>query len=513
VQSQRPRNWILAAPIAAVIALLIVAVVRLGPGSARAKPADPTVSATVGSTPSGQPLPQGFVGVSFEYNWLHSYTGRNPKAVNPVLIALIHNLAPDKQTPILRIGGESTDATWWPIGKERTPPGVSYSLTPRWLRIVRALAGALKARMIMGVNLAADRPALAAAEARAFLSGIGRRYIEALEIGNEPDNYGIFPWYRTRNGRGRWVWSRPSNYSLSDFVAQFSRWRAALPSAPVTGPAFAELTWLSGLEQFFSAEPGLALATIHRYPLHGCLTDRSSAGYPSITNLLSDQASSGLAQEVAPYVAVAHEHGVKFRIDEMNSAAVASCLGRRGVSGTFASALWVLDTLFNLASAGVDGVNLHTLPTAAYELFTFKHPRRGWEAFVHPEYYGMLLFAQAFPPGAQLLPASVSPTGPLKVWATRGSDGTTRVVLINKDPSNGYEVQLQVPGWTATAQVQWLEAPNVSSTDDVTLGGQTFGNETRTGTLAGTLHTDSVTPAGDTYTITVPPASAALVTQ
>ena len=58
----------------------------------------------------------------------------------------------------------------------------------------------------------------------------------------------------------------------------------------------------------------------------------------------------------------------------MNSASVHA--GKRGVSDTFASALWVLDTLFNLAAVGVDGVNVHTLPGAAYELFTFRY-RRG----------------------------------------------------------------------------------------------------------------------------------------
>jgi Glycosyl hydrolase family 79 C-terminal beta domain len=503
------RNAIL---LAAAAVLVAAAVAAFGGITAGAQPDDPTVSASVGSTPSGQPLGQGFVGLSFEYNWLHFYTGRNPKAVNPVLITLIRNLVPGSQTPILRIGGESSDATWWPIRGQTTPPGISYSLNTRWLRIVRGLASALGARMIMGVNLAANRPALAAAEARALLTGIGRRYIEALEIGNEPDNYGTFPWYRTGDGRGRWVWSRPSNYSLSDFITEFSRFRAAFQPAPAAGPAFAELNWLDGLGQFFSAEPGLALATIHRYPLHGCIIDRSSSGYPSTSNLLSDQASAGLAQEVAPYVAVAHEHGVRFRIDEMNSAAVASCLGRRGVSGTFASALWVLDTLFNLASVDVDGVNLHTLPSAAYQLFTFRYKHRGWEASVQPEYYGMLLFVQAFPPGARLMPVTTSPTGPVKVWATRAPGGTVRVVLINKDPSNGYQVQLQVPGAGSSARLERLLAASVRSRRGVTLGGRTFGPETRTGTLPRPPQTETVTATRGTYSITMPAASAALLT-
>ncbi|MBV8429803.1 MAG: hypothetical protein JO244_01485 [Solirubrobacterales bacterium] len=506
---RRLRYLLLAGVIVAVVGLTSGVVVTLDSG--RAEP-DPLVSATIGATPTGRPQPPGFVGLSLEYNWLHVYTGLNPQRLDPVLVALVRNLVPGGQSPVLRIGGESTDATWWPIRHQATPPGVYYSLRPRWLATVRALAQTLDARMIMGLNFAADRPGLAAAEARAFLAGIGRRRIEAFEIGNEPDNYGIFPWYRTDRGRGRWVWARPSSYRLSDFIGEFSRFRAALPPSPVAGPAFAELTWLTGLDQFLAAEQGLALTTAHRYALHGCLTDTSSPDYPSAANLLSDQASTGLAQAIAASVTVAHDHGVPFRLDELNSASVASCLGKRGVSGTFASALWVLDTLFNLASIGVDGVNLHTLPTAAYELFTVRHVRHRWEAFVHPEYYGLLMFVAAFPPGARLLPVSVSPSGPLKVWATRDAHGVVRAVLINKDPSDSYQVQLQVAGEAAPGHLEWLSAPSLAARGGVTLGGRTFGGETRTGILLGSAQTETVAPSRGTYSITLPPGSAALLT-
>ena len=62
----------------------------------------------------------------------------------------------------------------------------------------------------------------------------------------------------------------------------------------------------------------------------------------------------------------------------MNSA---SCKGTPGVSDTFASALWALDALFNMASVGVDGVNFHMLPGSAYELFTVSQDGAGnWQA-------------------------------------------------------------------------------------------------------------------------------------
>jgi hypothetical protein len=420
----------------------------------------------------------------------------------------MRNLVPGGQTSLLRIGGNSADHTWWPIRGQIPPGGINYGLNNGWMRTTHALAKALGARLIMGVNLAGGRPGVAAAEARALLAGVGRRSIEAFEIGNEPDVYGMFPWYRDR--RGRIFFARSRSYDLNRFISQFSRWRAAMPSLPVTGPAFAELNWLSGLPKFISAEPGIKLLTLHRYPLRACLTDTSDPGYPTIPNLLNDRASAGVAQEVAPYVSAAHNRGVLFRLDELNSA---SCSGKQGVSDTFASALWVLDTLFNLAAVGVDGVNIHSLPGAAYELFTFQHPRSGWEAFVHPEYYGMLLFAQSFPPGAQLLPVNVNPSGPVKVWATRSADFQTRVVLINKDPTTSYTVQVQVPGFSDAAHLERLTAPTVFSTGNVTLGGQSFGSETTTGLMPGPPHTETVAPVLGSYTVTLPPGSAALLTQ
>jgi hypothetical protein len=201
---------------------------------------------------------------------------------------------------------------------------------------------------------------------------------------------------------------------------------------------------------------------------------------------------------------------VQFRVDELNSAALAGCLGRTGVSNTFASALWMVDTLFNLASVGVDGVNVHSLPGAAYELFTFRRTARGWQAFVHPDYYGMLMFAQAFPAGARLIPVH-APAGPVKVWATLGLDGHTRVTLINKD-SRPRRVKLRLPPSGLPAEVEWLRAPSPSATSGVTLGGQSFGAETGTGVL-GPEHGQPVAGRLGTYSIELPPASAAILTR
>jgi hypothetical protein len=332
--------------------------------------------------------------------------------------------------------------------------------------------------------------------------------VQAFEVGNEPDLYPYLAWYRDAKGKAHYA--RGSYYTSQMFTRQFARWRAALPNLPLAGPAFAELTWLGAMGPFLASEPRLSLVTVHRYPLRAWFNDPTSPYYASIPNLLSDFSSAGQASDVAPYVAMAHADGHPFRIGEMNSAAGS---GKWGTSNTFAAALWVLDDLFNFANVGVDGVNIHSLPGAAYEPFTFTQSGRSWSAFVHPEYYGMMMFAQAFPPGARMLPVNV-PAGPLKVWAVQTADGHTQVVVINKDPSNDYQVQLQVPGaeMAGQASLEWLKAPSVSATNGVTLGGRTFGDSTSSGTLD-PPQLQPVLSVGGSYPITVPAASAVLLRQ
>jgi hypothetical protein len=492
--------------VAALLATLFGAAVAHGqPPPATA--GGPALFASVSDTPTGRPMPPGFIGLSLEYPALHIYTGRDPTAIDPVLLQLIRQLAPG-QAPVLRIGGDTTDSTWWPIRGVIPPGGVTYGLNKGWLRTTHALAADLGAHLVLGINLAADRPALSAAEARALLEGIGAKYITAFELGNEPDLYGVFPWYRNR--RGQVFYSRPhTHYNLGALTRDYSQWAKVLPRVPLAGPALSGPDEMTGLGGFLAAEPKVRLVTYHRYALRACVNDPSSPSFASIANLLSDSSSSGLAQGVAAYAAVAHARGLPFRVDELNSA---SCRGRAGSSNTFASALWVVDTLFNMASVGVDGVNIHSLPGSAYEFATFSQFPGGWQAFVHPEYYGLMMFAQAFPPGAQLLSVT-APSGPVKVWATQAPDGTTRVVLINKDATAEHSVQLQLPGAEAGASLEWLQAPSVDSTSGVTLGGQTFGAQTTTGAFPGPVTTTPVYPALGYYSIDLPPASAVMLTR
>jgi hypothetical protein len=487
-----------------------VAFVLLGAGGSRlAAPSPRTLDVQVSATPAGRPLPAAFVGLSIEFPALTAYAGGNPTAINPVFVELVRRLAPGTR-PALRIGGRSADATWLPApGLRGSSAGLRFRLTRGWLNVAHAVASTLDAQLILGVNLARGTAALAGAEANAMLAVIGRRYLDAFEIGNEPDVYNTFAWYRPP--RGPALFARTRAWDLHDYLAQFSRWRAALAQLPIAGPAFASLAWMARLRAFLAAEPGLALVTFHQYPLWACQRNPAAPNYPSIPNLLRPSASRGLARQIGPFAALAHRAGHPFRLDELNSAA---CMGRQGVSDTFATALWSLDTLFALAAAGVDGVNIHTLPGAAYAPFTFSRAGGRWTAAVRPIYYGLLAFVRAFPAGARLLRVR-APGGQVRVWATAAPDGRVRVVLINEHPSTGVTVRLRISGAPTPLGAQGLRAASLQATSGVTLGGAGFGPSTASGVLPlspGSPPTIFATRRGD-YLVRLPAASALLLTR
>jgi hypothetical protein len=266
---------------------------------------------------------------------------------------------------------------------------------------------------------------------------------------------------------------------------------------------------MAQVPRLLSANPSLAIITFHRYPLDRCYTKPGDPTYPTITNLLSPAATTGLAAQIVPFAALARTDGLQFRVDELNSVA---CSGEPGVSDTFASALWVLDTLFALARDGATGVNIHTFPTAAYRLFSFANAGGQWLGTVNPEYYGLLMFAQAAPAGAQLMRVVTNGDAELKAWATTTPGGDTDVVLIDDSASQPAVVTVRAASGTDVASLELLQAPSLAATTDVTIGGTSFAAPTPTGALASAPVTTSLAPTARTYTVELPAGSAALLT-
>jgi hypothetical protein len=500
--------------IAVIAAAIVVGTVATSHGRAQPPYQDPVsssgapgaVNVSVDATTGLRPLPRGFLGLSIEYWALENYAGQDPHAINPALTRLIRQLLP--AGGFLRIGGVTTDKTWWPVPGIAQPKGVNYSLNRRRLLVAGALARATNARLIMGVQFEADSPTMAGAEARAMLADIGRGRLEAFELGNEPELFGNphFGWYTVH---GRPVPGRPRSYNLRAFTRDFARIAGALPGqVPLAGPSSTVGQWISPLRTFLAGNRRLGLVTLHRYPFQGCFLSPASPAYPTLGRLLAPAASSGQISALAPFVASASAYHLPVSIDEMNAV---SCGNPRGVPNSFALALWVVDSLFADLAAGVDNVDVHTWPGAIYQLFTVNHGGAGWRTAVYPEYYGLLLFARAAPPGSTLVRASTD-NSLIRAWATRSPGGTVRVALINDDRTHAQSISLKVAGGNGPATEELLRASSASSTHGVTLAGQSFGAATSTGILAGHPSTTQVSPADGAYSLRLPAASAALLT-
>jgi hypothetical protein len=493
ISSRTGYRWLAAA------AVLVAASVGISLALAKSGRKPPEFTVQRGTV--GAPIPNGFVGLSMEFRGLEAYAGPDPGALSRPFVQLIRNLAPG-QRPVLRIGGDGTDWTWWPVANMPRPGGVKYDLDQRWLNVARALSQTLNARLILGINLEANSRRLASAEARAFNGGIGAKSIQAFEIGNEPELYGSFPWYR--NAAGRHISGRPRGYDFQSYKSDFTSFAAALPRGGLAGPSSGSPVFNAQLGSFLSGNRRLRLVTLHAYPLKHC----TAANHVTTGQLLSPTASVGLAASLGPYLAAAGGHGLGVRIDELNGV---SCGGERGVSDTFASSLWIVAALHQLARAGVAGVNIHTVPKTINEVLGSSQIGGTWRASVHPEYYGMMMFAQAAPAGSRLLRVAAGNAPSVDVWATRAPDGHVRVVLTNRG-TRAQDVKVRVPAAHGVGTLERLTAPNVHATSGVTLGGQSFGSATTTGLLAGPSSVAAVKPSAGGYVVSLPATSAAMLT-
>ncbi len=249
---------------------------------------------------------------------------------------------------------------------------------------------------------------------------------------------------------------------------------------------------------------------------------------------------------------LAHQNGMTFRVNEMNSVDGG---GQPGTSDSFAAALWAIDIMFEFANAGVDGVNWHgsngglrvvtpgqtctvqgvtyqapCTPTPIYAPFSFniQHTNGGYPLTyaldsVNPLYYGLYFFHLAVPDGAQLLPVTLQSPNYVKVWATKDSSGMIRIAIVNKDTNFSGDVAISLPGYGNaktlllsdangyTGTISYSSSTTVVGTTGIAIGGQTWDGSTD-GTIQGTQTVGSISPSGGVYTVSVQPATAVLLT-
>jgi len=513
------------APIAPMLRALwlvaaLAAATALAEATAPARAATPAqqperAAVTVSAAPVSAPRPGDFVGLAFTYRELpHWFPPGAPR--DAVLPALIHNLTPVGR-PSLRIGGESADRSWWPIPGYHKPIGIRYNLGPAWITSALALAHATDPDLMLGLEFEADQPRIDRVEATQLLRRVGRRYIQSLEIGNEPDLYTIIPWYKLNHGHpvpwfstvGSPVYARRQPYTPQRYATEVARVLRAIPRYPVAGPETDVSSWLQAFGAFLEPQGPATTLTSHGYGVDACNSgDRPPDISPTIANLLSTHASR---TEVVPStygVSLAHAHGARFRIDELGAV---TCGGPPAVSRSMATALWGVDALFYAASQGVDGVNLHSAYARTNNLFsvTLRHGR--WRATTRPLYYGALMFARADPAGSRLLAVSGATAPWVRVWASEGVTGHLRVTVINDSPRRAADVAVRIPGRprAAVAGLQSLTAPGgVGATTAVTLGGRSI---TAGGSIAAPRPATVKGPGG-VFHMAVPKGSVALLT-
>ena len=444
-----------------------------------------TVLVTVHSDKPGVEIPADFLGLSYEKPMLaESHFRPN----NTELINLCRNLGGG----VLRFGGNKVETTSWartqPVGTKPASKKAPQIVGPADLDNLYAFAKQSGWRVIHGLNLAGNNPAMAADEA-AYALQVGGSTVLSFEVGNEPDYY---PKHELR----------PASYGYSQYRAEAeSEQRAILsksPQAALAGPATTRrCAWFSDFVADFKGR--LALATSHFYSLSSKSKDPKSPNFATVENLLSAKTRQAWISAIAEREITSRAAGIPFRVGECNSV---SDGGTAGVSDVFASALWGADFLFDVAEWGACGINFHGgFGEHGYTPLSFhaNHYR------AHPLYYGMLLFHQAG--RGRVVPVECQTSINVTAHAVLGNDGKLRVVLINKDLTQSAEVSVApgLPG--AKAEVIRLTASSVVSKDGVTLGGSAVRADGTWSPQPG----EPMTRKNGRFELSLPSASAALL--
>jgi len=440
------------------------------------------VTATIDVAHPGPAVPKSFAGFSREWRRFPSPDGGPAGAVHPAYLRLIEHLAAFNDEALsFRIGGNSAD------GMGAVPED------DRWRQIGEVFK-ATRTPIIINLNLAKEDAELDKGLIRAAQRLLPPGAIATFELGNEPDGW-----------KGRY---RPEDYTYEQYLDAFYKVAEQLVPAltpGLAGPAWAHSAPPDVLAQFLAKErPFINLLTVHSYRF-------DPKSHPEVKKLLDEGPTAGFAKSLAPGIKVAHDAGLKLRLGEAGSAWGG---GIAGFSDTYAVSLWTIDFLFELAHAGLDGVNFHGGGASHYTAIKEDVDQATGKVVISASapYYGMLVFAEAVAHEGRFVP--VQATGPgnrVKFWATLEHGGTVRVMVLNKDLSVAADVDLRLPGHDATATLKRLEAPSPDATSGLTYAGQTF-DQSADGNSVGALKQESIAMKDGSLRFHIAPASAALLT-
>jgi hypothetical protein len=432
-------------------------------------------------------IPPDFMGLGYEV----SSVARPGllSAQNAVYVQLVRTLGTQG---VIRVGGNTSDyssyaATGQPLS---SPEGKAGSVVnDAVLHDLGTFLDATGWNLIWGLNLGDGTQENAIQEAKAVTAAT-KGHLIGFEIGNEPD---LFP---HRGGH------RQPGYGYDDYLREYRMYRDALrnalPDIVFAGPDAAVATdWVAKFGRDESKD--IKLLTHHYY--------REGQNPTSSIDKLR-HTDPKLAPALATLRAASESSGIPYRICETNSF---SGGGKPGVSDTLAAALWVLDFMFTLASAGCAGVNMET--GVNQRGFISSYSPIGDDEQGHygaaPEYYGMLAFAQS---GAGRIIGSSLDAGDrnIKAYATQPNSERIVLTLINKEPSYDATIAIEA-GASAFFQrgsLVRLSGPALESKSGVSLGGANVSP----GGLWKPNQAEEVSRSQGKLQVRVPAGSAVLVT-
>ena len=163
----------------------------------------------------------------------------------------------------------------------------------------------------------------------------------------------------------------------------------------------------------------------------------------------------------------AQQLGIPYRISECNSFYNG---GAPGVSNSYASSLWVIDFLFDVALGGSTGVNMHGGGRSPG--YTPIADDSGGVIEARPEYYGLLLFALAGPGTlfeTQLAAGTVDATA----YAVGTASGGLNLIVVNKDTLQNLTLTIATNQNIQSATVQTMTGASLAATSGVTIQGAT----------------------------------------
>ncbi len=403
-------------------------------------------SLRLSSAAPAAPVPENFIGLGYEMSsaaQLGLLSAKDTKYVQ-----LVRNLG---SRGVFRFGGIVADFTnYVPDGPIRTEPKDTV-ISRASLEQLRGFLDATGWTAIWSVNFGSGTLEDAIAEARAVHSILGPR-LEAIELGNEVENY----------GRGAHP-LRKAPWDFPQYLTEYRQWHRAILTA-IPGLRFAapdtaaSVQWVQEMARQAPGE--VQLLTTHFY-----LGDQRKA---TLEQLM--QPDPVLRSKLENLRQISRDSGIPWRMCETNSFFGG---GHPGLSDTFAGALWTLDYLLLLAQYGCAGVNLETGVNQLGFLSSYSPIRTEADGRVvtGAPYYGMLAFAAAGADGAEMLPVEVTGSGSgLTAYAVRKRGRVRSVVILNWSQKNQTSISIAGLG-LHSAHVLRLRAPSLTSKDGVQFAG------------------------------------------